>query len=137
MSDSIIYSLHAIYLSLLNQEGWPYIIGFVIIYILASVQGIYAGLSTLKVDKRYMLILNLGYFYLGLEKVTSFQCADLTEANFTEAELKNTDFRGANLKHVDWTRAKNLHLAHMERSYLQSRQIRKLVVDRKVKNKNA
>lgn len=126
-----------LYLSQLNQEGWPYIIGFVIIYILASVQGIYAGLCTLKVDKRYILILNLGYFYLSIEKVTSFQCADLTEANFTEAELKNTDFRGADLKHVDWTRAKNLHLAHIERSYLQSRQIRKLVVDRKVKDKNA
>jgi uncharacterized protein YjbI with pentapeptide repeats len=116
---------------------WPYIIGFIIIYFFALVQGIHAGLCTLEVDKRYILIRNLGYSYLKNEKVTSFQRAELNEANFTEAELKNTDFRGANLKQVDWTKAKNLHLAHMGRSYLQSRQIRNLVVDRKAKDKNA
>ncbi|MDZ8077866.1 MAG: pentapeptide repeat-containing protein [Nostoc sp. DcaGUA01] len=124
-------------LSKLDRDGWFYIVGFVIIYLLASIQGIHAGLCTLQVDKRYIWIRKLANSLIT-EKVTDFQDADLTEANFSEAELKNTDFRGANLKHVDWTGAKNINLAYIEASYLQSRHIQKLVVvDRKAKDKNA
>lgn len=59
---------------------------------------------------------------------TSFQKADLTEANFSFANLKHTDFRGANLKRTDWYMAKGLEFSRLENTYLANPKIRQLVV---------
>ncbi len=59
---------------------------------------------------------------------TSFQKADLSEANFSFANLKHTDFRGANLKKTYWYMAKGLEFSRLENTYLANPKIRQLVV---------
>ncbi|MBD2123757.1 pentapeptide repeat-containing protein [Trichocoleus sp. FACHB-262] len=59
---------------------------------------------------------------------TSYQRADLSNANFTQASLQNTDFRESKLFQTYWLNAKNLKFAYMGSSYLQYSEIRTLVV---------
>jgi uncharacterized protein YjbI with pentapeptide repeats len=124
---------------ILIQENWLYSIVIFFIYFLALKQGVLAGWCTLEVDRRYIWIRKLSHLLsFNINIITSFHHADLTKAKFTEAELKNTDFTGANIKYVDWKEAKNLNLAYIEGTYLQSRKIRDLlVVEEKAEEKNA
>ncbi len=59
---------------------------------------------------------------------TSFQQANLTEADFSQAILKHTDFRGANLTRTRWYGAKGLEFARLGNTYLAKPKIRQLVV---------
>ncbi|HEY9296677.1 MAG TPA: pentapeptide repeat-containing protein, partial [Phormidium sp.] len=59
---------------------------------------------------------------------TSFQQANLTEADFSQAILKHTDFRDANLTRTFWRDARGLEFARLGNSYLANPKIRQLVV---------
>jgi uncharacterized protein YjbI with pentapeptide repeats len=59
---------------------------------------------------------------------TSFQQANLTEADFSRASLKHTDFRDANLTRTRWYSAKGLEFARLGNTYLANPKIRQLVV---------
>ena len=59
---------------------------------------------------------------------TSFEKADLTDADFTGAVLGNTNFREANLTRTCWKDARNLHKARVEGTYLENEKIRQLLV---------
>ena len=59
---------------------------------------------------------------------TSFQQANLTEADFSRAVLKHTDFRDANLTRTRWYGAKGLRFACLGNTYLANPKIRQLVV---------
>lgn len=58
---------------------------------------------------------------------TSFQHANLSDANFTSALLPNTNFQAANFTRAHWSQARSLHLAQIERTYLADAQIQHLV----------
>ncbi len=59
---------------------------------------------------------------------TSFEKADLTDADFTGAILGNTNFTKANLTRTCWKNARNLHKARVEGTYLENEKIRQLLV---------
>ena len=59
---------------------------------------------------------------------TSFQRANLTEADFSQANLKHTDFRNANLMRTCWHDAQGLEFACLGNTYLANPKIRQLVV---------
>ncbi|MEL0588154.1 MAG: pentapeptide repeat-containing protein [Planktothrix rubescens PR222] len=59
---------------------------------------------------------------------TTFEKADLTDADFTGAVLGNTNFREANLTRTCWKDARNLHKARVEGTYLENEKIRQLLV---------
>ena len=68
--------------------------------------GAYVGHRTLGSDEKYKLI------WLVVTKLTargtSFNGADLTEADFTQATLKNTDFRNSILTRTCWHQAEGM-----------------------------
>ena len=98
-----------------------------ILYFLSIGLGVYIGWCALDDDPRYVLIRNIS-LNLGVFGNTIFQDADLSNANFTKATIQLTDLRGAILTHTDWYQAKRLAHARVGRSYLQSPQVRKLVL---------
>ncbi|MEG3955890.1 pentapeptide repeat-containing protein [Microcoleus sp. herbarium2] len=59
---------------------------------------------------------------------TSFRCADLTDANFTQASLKCTKFIGANLTRTLFYKAKKMLFARVGKSILEPVSIRTLLV---------
>lgn len=59
---------------------------------------------------------------------TSFQGANLTEANFAYAILKCSDFRQSTLDRTCWRGAKGLEFARLGNTYLANPKIRQLVV---------
>jgi uncharacterized protein YjbI with pentapeptide repeats len=59
---------------------------------------------------------------------TSFQSANLTEADFSQAELKHTDFRNSNLTRTYWCDARGLEFARLDNTYLANPKIRQLVI---------
>ncbi|MEG4343627.1 pentapeptide repeat-containing protein [Microcoleus sp. A003_D6] len=59
---------------------------------------------------------------------TSFQGANLTEADFSQANLKHTDFRNANLMRTSWYDVQGLEFARLENTYLANPKIRQLVI---------
>ncbi|WP_341737611.1 pentapeptide repeat-containing protein [Microcoleus sp. CAWBG640] len=59
---------------------------------------------------------------------TSFRCADLTDANFTQATLKCTKFIGANLTRTLFYKAKKMLFARVGKSILEPVSIRTLLV---------
>ncbi|MEH2347573.1 MAG: pentapeptide repeat-containing protein [Nostoc sp.] len=67
---------------------------------------------------------------------TSFNKADLTNANFTAATLKNTNFGYANVTNTCWFQAKRLDRARVSATYLEKPQVRKLVITGQGQNKN-
>jgi uncharacterized protein YjbI with pentapeptide repeats len=66
--------------------------------------------------------------YLSAIGGTSFQQANLTEADFSRAVLKHTDFRNADLTRTCWHNARGLEFARLGSTYLANPKIRQLVV---------
>jgi uncharacterized protein YjbI with pentapeptide repeats len=67
---------------------------------------------------------------------TTFQGANLTNANFTKAQLKCCNFVDAEITGVNWHGTRQLNSARLEKSYLEDYQIRRLVVTRQGSGKN-
>ena len=93
----------------------------------ACVLGIYMGWRTLAGDEQYALIRSIASIpatVLG----TRFRGANLSNANFTKVHLKSTDLTGANLTRTCWFMAQQLNYARLGGTYLENREMRKLVV---------
>ncbi len=102
---------------------------------LGIILGVYIGWRVLDDDPRYVLIRNIS-LNLGAWGNTSFRDADLTNADFTNAKLQHVDLRGATITHTNWYKAKKFAHARVGRSYLQSPQVRKLVLGKSGNKKN-
>ena len=89
----------------------------------------YICFRALNRDKRYSLVSEI-IIFLCTVKGTSFYKANLTEADFAQAKLEYTNLREASLKRTCWFETKNLHLARVERTYLEDLSIRDLVTSR-------
>jgi uncharacterized protein YjbI with pentapeptide repeats len=93
---------------------------------LLTLLGAYIAWRSLEEDDSYAFIQKAG-IALAAKAGTSFQGANLTDANFTQATLKNTNFRQANLTRTCWSHAKKLNLACVG-SYLKYPEIMELAI---------
>ncbi len=89
--------------------------------------GNYIGYKALAEDRNFSWIRSIILSYNSIGG-TSFQDADLTNADFTEATLKNTNFINANLNCTRWYGAKKLDHARVGNSILKKASVRDLLV---------
>ena len=94
---------------------------------LMAIIGSYVGWRAILGEPRFIFIRELS-IALATIGGTKFQCANLTDADFSYAKLENTNFRGALLTRTRWLKAENLSLASLGKSYLAHQQIRSLVL---------
>ncbi|MGL5831870.1 MAG: pentapeptide repeat-containing protein [Waterburya sp.] len=105
--------------------------------VIATLVVVYIGWRAMKGDERDAWIRDFA-IAIAATKGTSFQDADLTKADFTEATLNNTDLRNANnlnLILTCWRKAKGLDFARLGTTYLQNVHVRDLVITGKGENK--
>jgi uncharacterized protein YjbI with pentapeptide repeats len=86
-------------------------------------------------DEKYTPIRNLAVAIAAF-RGTDFRGADLTNANFAAANLKSSDFRQAILVGTYFCNATKLDLVRPGNSYLQSKQLRQLIVSGDITDKN-
>lgn len=96
---------------------------------------IYIARKAMKGSKKYSLIRNLAIVFAAMGG-TSFRGADLSDAEFTAAMLKSTDFRNAILTNTSWHQAKMLDYVLPGSTYLQTPQVRQLLVTGQGQEKN-
>jgi uncharacterized protein YjbI with pentapeptide repeats len=106
------------------------IIGVLVVLLSASV-----GWGALFGDKKQSLIRKVA-FSLVTKYGTRFYNADLTDADFTQARLKNTNFITANITRTCWFQVHKLHLAAVEKTYLENESLQQLLVTKDLHNKN-
>ncbi|MEA5447432.1 pentapeptide repeat-containing protein [Leptolyngbya sp. CCNP1308] len=88
---------------------------------------VYISKQAVADDSRYSLIRKIAIAVCSY-RGTSFQEANLTNANFTAAKLKQADFRQANLTRARWFQSIDLSKARTTGTYLDNPKIRQLVV---------
>ena len=108
--------------------------GFALIGIVAILEA-YISWQALQGDSKFIFIRKIA-FSLAATGGTSFRNANLTDANFTRATLKSTDLRGATLLRTCWHNSHWLDRARLGKTYLQNRQIQKLVITGQGQNQN-
>ncbi len=91
-----------------------------------SVISTYVVWQAMKGDKKYTLIQVAAVAFAAIGG-TSFQNADLTDANFTSAQLKSTDLRKAKLTRTCFHKTKLLDRVRPGTSYLKYPYIRQLL----------
>lgn len=95
----------------------------------------YVGCSALAGDKKQKLIRNI-IVNIAARNGTTFQGANLTDADFTQTKVKNTNLTKANLTRTCWFQVKNLRLAAFENTYLEKENLRELVITKELQNRN-
>ncbi len=103
---------------------WIFSMGLTLLAFLVST---YIGYCAHREDPKFSLIQSLSIFIVTL-KGTTFQGADLTEADFTQANLKCTNFSSANLTRTCWFQSKGLEQSLTKGTYLANSALRRLVV---------
>jgi uncharacterized protein YjbI with pentapeptide repeats len=86
-------------------------------------------------DRQQELVKTIA-IYLCAWQGTSFQNADLADADFSEAILNNTNFQNAHLIRTCWQRVKYIQFANLKNTYLKNLEIRNLLVTGVGENKN-
>ncbi len=100
-----------------------------------------AGLSTsvsrqaLAGDRKYTFIRTIAIAFAATGG-TSFRSADLTDADFTQSILESTNFTEANLTCTCWFQAKKLDFARVGKTYLETPQVRQLLITKEGQNQN-
>jgi uncharacterized protein YjbI with pentapeptide repeats len=89
--------------------------------------GSHFGRKAIDGDIKFSWIWKISVHFAAISG-TSFKNADLTDANFTQATLKSTDLREANLTRTWWHQAKMLDFVHPGTTYLQTAQVRQLLI---------
>jgi uncharacterized protein YjbI with pentapeptide repeats len=97
--------------------------------------GIYAACRALAGDEKFALIRRLVVAFTAT-RGTSFQGADLTDADFTQATLKNTNLINGILKYACWFQSKKVDWARVGGTILIDSAVRDLVVTKKGKHKS-
>jgi len=95
----------------------------------------YLSWQTLAEDEKYAFIQKSAIAFAATGG-TSFRGANLTDANFTQATLKSTDFRGAIVTRTCWFQAKKLDFARVGKTYLETPQVRQLLITKEGQNQN-
>ena len=111
------------------------IIGSIFVTTPVAIIGTYIGKRALYGDKRDTWVRNFAIAFTA-RFGTSFQRADLTNANFSGTNLKNCDFKGANVNRTCWYNSQKLHLARFENTILEKSEIRELLITGKGNNKS-
>ena len=98
-----------------------------LIFVVAlSILGAYIGWRALVKDEKHLWIRSFAIAFASMGG-TSFYCANLTDANLTNAKLKCTDFRESILLRTCFHKAKMLFYIRSGKTYLQNEQICKLL----------
>ena len=100
-----------------------------------SIVSTHLGWRTIKGDSREAWISTIALAFAATGG-TSFDNADLTDANFTEATLKSTNLRNANLTRTCWRNTKKLERVRLGTSYLQDQNVRQLLITGEGRDKN-
>ncbi|MDJ0694710.1 pentapeptide repeat-containing protein [Mastigocoleus sp. MO_188.B34] len=95
----------------------------------------YVGCSALAGDEKQKLIRNI-IVNIAAKYGTTFQGANLTDADFTQTKLKNTNLTKANLTRTCWFQVKKLRLAAFENTYLEKEDLRELLITKQLQNRN-
>ena len=99
-------------------------VGFTVVFFLV---GIYIAFAALMGEDKYASIREL-VIAIAAFKGTSFENADLTDANLTQATLKSTSFSKAKLTRTCFQRVKMLDRVHCGSCYLKNAQLRQVLV---------
>lgn len=86
-------------------------------------------------DEKFVWIEKLAIFISSIGG-TSFQQADLTNANFMHSTLENTTFSSARIIRTNFHLAKNLSFARLDNTILVNAKVRDLAVSKKAVNKS-
>jgi len=103
--------------------------------IAGTLLSIYIARKAMKGSKKYSWIRNLAIVFSAIGG-TSFRGADLTDVDFTAAMLKSADFRNTILTNTRWHQAKMLDHVRPGSTYLQTKQVRQLLVTGQGQEKN-
>ncbi len=95
----------------------------------------YVGCSALAGDEKQKLIRNI-IVNIAAKYGTTFQGANLTDADFTQTKLKNTNLTKANLTRTCWFQVKKLRLAAFENTYLEKEDLRELLITKQLQSRN-
>ena len=90
---------------------------------------VHISLRSLARDRRYKLIHTLTINLCTLFG-TKFRGANLIDVNFTKSTIPYTDFREAILKRTNWFQVNGLERSRIEGTYLDSSEIRQLVISK-------
>jgi uncharacterized protein YjbI with pentapeptide repeats len=107
----------------------------VIASVLGIVQGVYIVNQALIGKEKFAPIRPVAIAFASIGG-TSFECANLTDTEFTESTLKSTNLRGADLTRTCWFHAKQLDRARVGNSYLKYPQVQQLVSTRRGQDQN-
>ena len=107
----------------------------VIASVLGIVQGVYIVNQALIGKEKFAPIRPVAIAFASIGG-TSFECANLSDTDFTESTLKSTDLRGADLTRTCWFHAKQLDRARVGNSYLKYPQVQQLVTTRQGQDQN-
>ena len=99
-------------------------VGFTVVFFLV---GIYIAFAALKGEDKYGSIRELA-IAIAAFKGTSFENADLTDANFTQGTLKSTNFCKAKLTRTYFRRVKMLDRVSWGTSYLKNAKLRQVLI---------
>ncbi|MEM9925278.1 MAG: pentapeptide repeat-containing protein [Cyanobacteria bacterium P01_D01_bin.50] len=105
-----------------------------IVSVVLVILSAYVGCCAIFEDKKQNFVRNMA-ISLTTRYGTSFRNADLTDADFTQAKLKSADLTKAKVKRTNWFEIKQVHLAAVSTTYLESSQMRELVVNKDLQNK--
>ncbi|MBD2457697.1 pentapeptide repeat-containing protein [Nostoc sp. FACHB-87] len=97
--------------------------------------GCYIGWRALAGDEKHAFAYKIAIAFIAMNG-TSFQGANLTDADFTQATLKNTDFRKTNLTRTCFYKSQKLNLACPGKTYLQNTKLCQVLVTGQGQNKN-
>jgi uncharacterized protein YjbI with pentapeptide repeats len=101
----------------------------VLVAVYVMILCVYISWRALLKDEKHISILEF-ILPFAVIKNSTFQGADLTNANFTSAVLKGSDFRQAKLEQICWNGVKNIHLICFDDHRLKNSKIQKLIAER-------
>lgn len=119
-----------------NRSISPFLLAIALSLVLVLIAlSCYISRRAIAGDKKYSIICSIAITLCSLGG-TSFKGANLTDADFTSASLKHADLRGAILTRTCWFQAKYLAQARTKGTYLENKQIQKLVVTKNGQDQN-
>jgi uncharacterized protein YjbI with pentapeptide repeats len=113
-------------------------VGEIFIAILAAmVAGLsaFTGWFSFSQQQKHILIKKIA-IHLTTIRGTNFHKAILIDANYSYANLRNTDFRQANINRIYWFKSQNINLTLVGMTYLESPQVRDLLIEQNGQDKN-
>ena len=124
-----------VFLVTVVEDGVEAEAGIVVKAVVVAGVGVYIGWLAMKENKKDAWVRSCAIAFATIGG-TSFQRANLTDADFTGAKLKSTDLRKATLTRVHWYGAKMLNRVRPGESYLKNQLLRQLLITGKGQDQN-